>query len=459
MINDKIPPQAPEVEAAVLGSLMLETDAISKVIGIIDTETFYLAANQAIFEAVKAIYRRGIPIDLISVTNELKTAKKLDYVGGPLYITQLTSKVASAAHIVHHARILAQMHMKRSIIKAGTELIEMAFDSQEDVADILDAFKEKVNNVENISLINNSGATMQDVAERAIVEMEQDCQLVREGIVPGITTGLTILNQSTGGWRKTNLVILAARPGIGKTSLALHFAKVAARAGKWVNFYTLEMKKEDLFRIVLSGESGINRTNIRDGRISDEDWTIINQAVYNLEKLPVIWYDYGGITVQQIKSNTTKNRKNGKCDLVVIDYMQLIRPIDKRVTSREQQISEISRTLKEISLNENVPVICLSQLNREAANEKPQLHHLRESGSIEQDADVVIMPWRDTSDGSEPGKYMITVNKNRRGKIGTFEIWANDEMTVFDNMHPNLLTDYKPGRYTEVEKLLEVTPF
>ena len=203
---------------------------------------------------------------------------------------------------------------------------------------------------------------------------------------------------------------------------------MAAKAGSFVNFYGLEMKSSDLMRILISGESSVNRLNLRDGQIDNNDWTAINRSLTNFEKLPIIWNDYAGLTSSRIKSNTIRNRKAGKCDLIIIDYLQLVKPTDKKAI-REQQISEISRTLKEIALSENIPVICLSQLNRAAANEKPQLHHLRESGAIEQDADIVIFPWRNETDN----RFYISIAKNRRGTCGDFEIFANEEMTRFDD--------------------------
>ena len=226
----------------------------------------------------------------------------------------------------------------------------------------------------------------------AIIEMEKDCQRLKDGLSPGIPTGLKILDNSTGGWRNTNLIILAARPGVGKTSLALFFATTAAKAGYWVNFYSLEMTKEQLIRIQLSGESGVSRSAMRDGRLTEPDWQFINEATTGFERLPILWNDHK-VTSAQIRAKTRKNRKNNRCDLVIIDYMGLISPNSKR-TIREQEVAETSRTLKEIALNEGIPVICLSQLNREETTGAPKLHHLRESGSIEQDADLVLFPWK-----------------------------------------------------------------
>lgn len=216
--------------------------------------------------------------------------------------------------------------------------------------------------------------------------------------------------------------------------MALNFAKVAAQRGKWVNFFSFEMSKVDLCKIFISGEADVSRNKICDGKLSPADWDRITQLPHTL---PIKWIDRAGINVNRIKSLVRKNRRAGQCDLVIIDYLQLITPTDKRVI-REQQISEMSRTLKEITLNENIPVICLSQLNREAEKDEPQTSHLRESGAIEQDADVIILPWRPGYNGGivdgEPvpeTEIKMLVKKNRRGRRGEFKIYANEEMTVF----------------------------
>jgi replicative DNA helicase len=426
-IIGKIPPQAIDIEEAVLGALILESDAIHRVNGIVDSGSFYKEEHQKIFSSIKDLSRKNKPIDLLTVTRALKESCELDEVGGPVYITQLTSRVASAYHIEHHARIIAQEYLKREYIRISQETINEAFDPSTDIDDIASSVRQKFLDVEEYCLGNNTGQSQSEICKQAIKALEEDCKKSKSGEIPGISTGLTILNKATGGWRNTNLIILAARPSLGKTSLALFFTKIAAQNGKWVNFYGLEMKSPDLLRIMLSSESGISRTPLRDGNLEDHQWELLNRGIRKIENLPIIWNDSADITSSKIKSLTIRNRKRNQCDLIVIDYLQLIKPMDKKAI-REQQVAEISRTLKEIALSENIPVICLSQLTREAANEKPQLHHLRESGAIEQDADVVIMPWRDNENN-----YNITIAKNRRGITGPFTIHANNEMTIFSD--------------------------
>lgn len=443
----KVPPQAFEIEQAVLGALMLEADAIHKISPILTANSFYNDNHRKIFECIKSLADTGKPIDLLTVTRALIDKNQLEEIGGPLYITQLTSRVASAAHIEHHARTIEDLFALREIIRIGTETVSEAFEGGTDIEDLLTSLKQKISTIEDSTLGSNTGQSHFEVLKETMREIEKDCVQAKNGKQPGITTGFEALNDATGGWRNTNLIILAARPSIGKTSLALHFALMAARSGFWVNFYTLEMKSSDLVRTLISGESSVNRSNIRDGRLSNKDWNTIHNSLPNLQDLPIIWNDLAGLTSSQIRSNTIRNRKAGKCDIIILDYLQLVKPMDKKAI-REQQISEITRTLKEITLSENIPIICLSQLNREASTGKPQLHHLRESGAIEQDADIVIFPWRNEADN----RFYLSITKNRKGIIGDIEIFSNDEMTRFSDSLQGTFNNYNTDRTIQPEK-------
>lgn len=435
----KLPPQAIEVEQAVLGALMLERDTLHKISDIIDTESFYKNEHQIIFDAIKKLSNENKPIDLLTVTMSLVDTQKIEEIGGPMYVTELTSKVASAAHIEFHARIIAQKFIQRELIRISSEIQTESYDESIDIDDLISTARTKLNEVDNLVLCSNAGQTSAIVASEAIREIESDCKATESGISPGITTGLFDLNRALGGWRNTNLIILAARPSIGKTSLALHFARIAAMSGKWVNFYGLEMKNADFYRILLSGVTTVSRSDIRDGKLTSNDWNEIHNATNTLEKLPIIWNDLAGITVNQIRSNTIRNNRAGKCDLVIIDYLQLIKPTDRKAI-REQQIAEISRTLKETALGVNIPVICLAQLNRDVdkrADKEPNLSDLRESGSIEQDADVVLFLFDNEG-------LKLKVGKNRRGKVGLIDFWANEEKTKFADKEESCFDYDKP---------------
>lgn len=428
----KIPPQAIDVEQAVLGALMLERDAFHRVSDVIDTASFYKEEHKKIFEIIKKLSDEAKPVDLLTVTRSLIDSNRLDEIGGPMYVTELTSKVAGAAHIEFHARIIAQKFIQRELIRISSEIQAESYDDTVDMDDMINDARSKLNEVDNLILCSNSGQTSQVVASETLRELERDCAKVLSGESPGISTGLYDLDSATGGWRNTDLIILAARPSVGKSSFALHLALVAAMNGKWVNFYGFEMKNQKYFRILLSGLTGITRTNIRDGKLTPEEWTKIHEATATLEKLPIIWSDNPSLTVNNVRSNTIRNKRAGKCDLAIIDYLQLMKPTDKKAI-REQQVSDMSRTLKETAMTEDIPIIALSQLNRDVekrADKEPGLSDLRESGAIEQDADVIMFMW----DQKNP---KLKIGKNRSGIVGEVDLWANDEKTVFADREPS----------------------
>ncbi len=420
----KMPPQAVEVEQAVLGALMLEAEAFDIVSPILNENSFYEHKHMQIFKVIKELSQQRKPIDLMIVTRELRDLNLLDQIGGPLYITELTSKVSSAAHIEFYARIIAEKYAQRDLIRKCIEIQEKAYDPTIDVDQLIVEMQHIGNQLEKHFEIAETGTIQKEVAKDALTEIYNDVEKNRKGEPAGIPTGFSELNKALGGWRPTNLVILAARPGVGKTSLALHFATKAAECGYCVNFFSLEMTQTQLFKIMLSGNSEVNRTRIRDGILTDFELKQIERATGKIENLPIIW-NTKQINPHYLKSVIRHNHKSGRCDLVIIDYLQLIEPSDKKAL-REQQISEISRTLKGIALSEQIPIICLSQLNRMAEKEVPQLHHLRESGAIEQDADVVLFPFRDES------QFKIIIGKSRHGKVGTIDVRVNEEMTKFD---------------------------
>lgn len=428
----KIPPQAIEVEQAVLGALMLERDAMHRVSDVIDTPSFYKEQHQKIFEVIKYLSSNQKPVDLLTVTQELRNRNLLDEIGGPMEITQLTSRVASAAHIEFHSRIIAQKFIQRELIRISSEIQTESYDDTVDMDDMINDARNKLNEVDNLVLNSNSGKSSQMVAIETLKELEKDCAKVISGESPGISTGLYDLDNATGGWRNTDLIILAARPSVGKSSFALHMALVAAMNGIWVNFYGFEMKNHKYFRILLSGLTGISRTNIRDGKLTLEEWKKIHEATAILEDLPIIWSDNPSLTVNNVRSNTIRNKRAGKCGMVILDYLQLMKPTDKKAI-REQQVSDMSRTLKETAMSEDIPIIALSQLNRDVekrSDKEPGLSDLRESGAIEQDADIILFLW-DQED------LKLKIGKNRSGKVGKIDLWANSEKTQFADKEPS----------------------
>ena len=427
----KIPPQAIDVEEAVLGALILENDAFDKISDILTPKSFYRDEHQKLFNEIELLHKADKRTDLIIITNELKNKGLLDQIGGVMKLMEYANKVSSAAHIEFHARIIKQKFIQREIIRISSEIQALAYDDTQDVSDLLTFIDSEIDLLNNGMNGSDEGKSSKEVAKNAIKEIEEDYKKAKANELSGIPTGFYELNKATGGWKSPNFIILAARPGVGKTSLMLKFAITAAKAGFWVNIYGYEMLSEDLFRIILSGEADINRSNLRDGRLEEYDWIKINNCIGKLEHLPIIWYDKSDIKSGKIKTNTKKNVKDGKCHMVFADYLQIIPPEDDK-KNREEQISKISRNLKSITTQCKIPVMALAQLNRDIekrSNQEPQLSDLRESGSLEQDADIVIFPYIDGQE--ETKQFRLKIAKHRRGKRGDFEIKANEDMTRF----------------------------
>ncbi|MGV8135878.1 MAG: replicative DNA helicase [Mangrovibacterium sp.] len=442
----KIPPQAIDVERAVLGALILESDSYLKVSSILKPESFYNAEHQLIFKSIKELSDSDKQVDLLTLTQYFKGKGNLEEIGGPFYLTQLTSNVASATHIEHHARIIQQKYVIRELIRIAQTIEARAFEDSGDEDDLLSWSRDMIENIDNIT--QNDGKTTDQVARQAIIEIEEDCARMNAGESVGINTGLLELNKAIGGWKAPYFVVLGARPSVGKTTIALNFATTAAKLGFCPNVYSYEMVATDLFKIALSGESEVNRTAIRDGLIRNQDWEKINIGLNSLEKYSILWYDDPDIKASQIRANTYKNKKAGKCDLVIIDYLQLV-PVEDKKASREQQISEISRILKRITTKLKVPVIALSQLNRDVEKRSdPETFpsDLRESGSLEQDADIILLPYNILDMKGEIEERILKIAKNRRGKIGKIKFKVNSDMTkIFDDDPVYINSDpYRP---------------
>lgn len=421
---EQVQPQAIEIEEAILGALIIEPDSIYKICETLTPKMFYKHTNGYIYEVISTLAMKNIPIDLFTIQQELSRAGQLEAIGGAVYLVTISGKVSNDNHIEFHSKIVQEKYLQRELIKLGQEIQGEAY-NPDNIDELINRSQSKLS-----KLIETSGGTgseeQSSIVDKAIQEIQADCVLSEQGKSTGVNTGFVELNRALGGWKNTNFIILAARPSVGKTSLALHFAKSAAMTGVWVNFYGLEMTSTDLVRILISGDSGVHRSQIRDGQLNEQDWNKINDSALNLQRLPIIWNDNASLSVNQIKALTVKNKIAGKCGLIIIDYLQLLDPVDKKV-NREQQISEISRSLKRLAKSENVPIIALAQLNREAETGRPLLSHLRESGSLEQDSDIVLFPW------VEESQYKLTIAKNRRGYRGTFDVITNEEMTYFSD--------------------------
>ena len=305
-IYGKVPPQAIELEEAVLGALILENEAYDKISDILSVKSFYKSEHQTIFNEIEILHKADKRTDMMIISNELRNKNLIDTVGGVLFLLQLSNKVASAAHIEFHARIIKQKFIQREIIRISTEIQTLAYDDTQDVSDLLSLMDSELDLLNNGMNGLDEGRTTKEVAKSAMKEIEEDYKKAKENKLTGIPTGFYELNKATGGWKSPNFIILAARPGVGKTSLMLKFIITAAKAGFWCNVYGYEMLSEDLFRIIISGEADINRTNLRDGKLDEGDWVKINHSISMLENLPIIWYDKSDIKSGKIKSNTKK---------------------------------------------------------------------------------------------------------------------------------------------------------
>lgn len=453
----KLPPQAVDVEEAVLGAIMLERDAIHKISPIISTEAFYKEEHQKIFESVSLLAAGNHSIDLLTVVQYLKDNEMLDAVGGPGYITGLTSRVSSAAHIEQHARIISDKFFQREIIRFSTELQTAAYADNIDELQMLYTAKSQA--IDNLMAGSTGMMHIREVLKRAAEDLEERQKKAQNNETPGITTGLVDFDRINSGWQPGELIVVAARPAMGKTAIALNlFTKAPAISGKSVCVFSLEMENIKLSERLILSYGGIERDNLRSGRMNDDDWKAYNQASGQLEQLPIYIDDTAATTVKYIDAVSRNKARKGQCDLIVIDYLQLVEsPTGFGNKNREREVAEISRGLKKTAKALGIPVILLAQLNRALENredKKPKMADIRESGAIEQDADIIIFPWRPcyyepeatTDNGMSLKNIMfLEVAKYRDGKTTTILAKHNDDLTEFYDF--NILNQQDPNAW------------
>ena len=439
--HGKLPPQAIEFEEAVIGGLLLDKNCIHDVVSIISPEVFYKESHQSIYEAIIKLYDDVKPIDILTVTNELRSSGKLELCGGAFYITQITSRIASTANIQEHAGILLEKYIAREIIKTATESIRLAFEDSTDVFDLLDYTDNQFSMVNEISLRGGTMIHISESTSKSITALQKREKLFKEGKQSGISTGLKDLNRLTGGWQKSNVIILAARPGMGKTALMLYFAKSAAQSMANTCIYSLEMTDESLSDRMLQSMCEVDNHNFKKGSLTESDWTEIKKAQNELNKLPIYIDPNPAVSMRYIKSHSRIMKKKGKCDIIFLDYLQLIDMSNGvKNRNREQEVAQASRQAKIIAKELNVPIIVLAQLNREVekqASKRPSLSNLRESGAIEQDADLVMFIYRpeyygikeDAKGNSMIGVGEIIIEKNRDGGTEDVAFRYDETMT------------------------------
>lgn len=430
--HGKLPPQAVDLEEAVLGAMMLEKDAVTAVIDMLHPEVFYKEAHQAIYAAIHKLFSNNQPIDILTVTNELKSGGNLELAGGAFYITQLTSRIASSANIEYHAGILMQKHLQRELIRISTETIRDSFEDTTDVFDQLDKAEQNLFQISETNL-RKKAQLMPDIIHKVLQQI--DAARKHDGSFTGVPSGFTELDSITGGWQKSDLIVIAARPGMGKTAFVLSMARnMAVDYNKGVAMFSLEMTSDQLVTRLLSSEAEISASHLRKGQLQSYQWEQLNARINKLIDAPIFIDDTPALSIFELRAKCRRLKAQYDIQMIIVDYIQLMTSGQEGKGNREQEISTISRSLKSLAKELGVPVIALSQLNRSVetrpnTSKKPQLSDLRESGAIEQDADLVLFIYRpeyykineDENGNSTEGKAMIIVGKHRNGATG--ELW------------------------------------
>ncbi|MUH37943.1 replicative DNA helicase [Zobellia amurskyensis] len=442
----KIPPQSVDLEEVVLGAMMIDKKGVDEVIDILHPDVFYKDAHRFIYEAIFKLFESSEPVDLLTVSSQLKRDGRLDTVGGDFYLIKLTQKVASSAHIEFHARIILQKYIQRSLIKISNEIIEEAYDESTDVFDLLDSAESKLYDVTQGNL-KRSAETAMDLVIQAKKKIEEISN--KEGM-SGIATGFDKLDKLTSGWQPSDLIIVAARPGMGKTALTLSMARnIAVDGGQGVAFFSCEMSSVQLITRLISSETGLSSEKLRTGKLEKHEWEQLNVKVKALEKAPLFIDDTPSLSIFDLRAKARRLASQHNIKIIIIDYLQLMTAGGTgKGGNREQEISTISRNLKALAKELNIPVIALSQLSRavetRGGSKRPLLSDLRESGAIEQDADIVsfifrpeyykIDEWDDEERSPTQGQAEFIVAKHRNGGLENIRLKFIGNLGKFDNL-------------------------
>lgn len=434
MRPERIPPQNIDAEQAVLGALFLEPEAFYRVADIIRPGDFYQHGHRLIYEAAVGLQEEGEPVDLVTVTDRLRREGVLEKVGGAAYVASLVEMVPTATNIEYYARIIEEKALLRTLISVAARISEMGYDEREAADRLVDQAEQMIL---ELGAQRGTGAfvPLKDILARALERIEQTYH--NKGRIAGVPTGFADLDRLCSGLQPTDLIILAARPSMGKTALALNIAyEVAANQGLSVALFSLEMGKEQLVNRMLCAEARVDQYRLRTGSLRDEDWDRLTEAAARLQDVPLFIDDTGGASLRDIRARAKRLQAERGLALVVVDYVQLMQP-NRRAENRQQEIAQISRGLKELAKELDVPVLALSQLSRaveQRQEKKPQMSDLRESGSLEQDADVVLFIYREEYYRPETDRKSIAeiiVAKQRNGPVGTVELGFFKEFPRF----------------------------
>lgn len=470
--HSRIPPQAVDLEEAVLGALMLEKDALTAVIDILKPEMFYKDAHQVVFTAILNLFKRSEPVDILTVTSELRSMGELENTGGPYFLTQLTNRIASAANVEYHVRIISQKYIQRELISISSEIIRDAFEDTTDVFDLLDNAESKLFAVGESNL-RRSYLDIQGLVKQAIEEIENaknaDDQL------RGVGSGFTEIDRVTAGWQRSDLIILAARPSMGKTAFVLSMARnMAVDFKKPLAFFSLEMSAIQLVTRLIASECEIPADQLRRGNLQEGEWEHLNTKISQLINAPLFIDDTPALSIFELRAKSRRLKAQHNIQMIIIDYLQLMSLGTDNKGNREQEISQISRSLKALAKELDIPIIALSQLSRavetRGGSKKPILSDLRESGAIEQDADLVLFIYRpeyykiyEWEDGTAThGEAEIIIAKHRNGAtkdvrlkfISNFAKFADLDdasIRVDEGLEPN--EDFSSNYITRQSKL------
>jgi replicative DNA helicase len=445
--SGRVPPQAVDIEKAVLGAMLIEREAIPQVIEILPPDAFYASQHQKVYDAILGLFERGNPVDLITVGEELRRNGELENVGGEYYLSELTTHVASAANVEYHTRIITEKSLLRKLIETMTAHVGDAYDPSADAFELLDQVESDIFRISDTQL-RRAATSMNEVLKDTLSRLEAIHG--RESGITGVPTGFRALDNLTGGWQPSDLIIIAARPSMGKTAFALASARNSALHQKdpvGVAIFSLEMSAGQLAQRLLTSEARVDAQAARTGRLSDDDWPKLARAAGRLSSAPIYIDDTPGLSILELRAKCRRLKAEHDIGLVVVDYLQLMHgTLQSRSSNREQEIAQISRSLKGLAKELNVPVLALSQLSRavetRGGDRRPQLSDLRESGSIEQDADVVAFIYRaerygitvDEHGNSTEGLAEIIVGKQRNGPVGDVRLAFVHQHARFENL-------------------------
>ncbi len=440
-VPDKLQPHNIEAEEAVLGSLLIDTDAILRVSTFLDPADFFVERHNWVFEAIRDLHERREPADMVTLTDELERRGQLGEIGGPAYLSSLINATPSSIHVEYYARIIERTAVLRRLISAAGEIARLAYQDTEDVGEVVDRAEEIIFNVSS-RRVSRDLRHIRNIIYNYYDRIEYLYQ--HQGEVIGVPTGLADLDKLLGGLQRSDVIVMAGRPGTGKTSLALSIALQASRRWqKRVAIFSLEMSDEQLVQRLISAETGIDSQRLRLGRIENNEWATFMQATNLLSNTSIFIDDTPAISALELRSKARRLHAEHGLDLLIVDYLQLMQG-DTHSENRQQEISFISRSIKALARELNIPILALSQLSRQVesrGDKRPMLSDLRESGSIEQDADVVLFIYRDelyNPDTESPNIAEIIVGKHRSGPTGTFSVYFRKHLAQFVDLETKL---------------------